>query len=156
MEALVAVGLASNVVQFVDFAGKIISQTIRIYREKPKDTDGDDDEEETHYSHLEAITSDLERFNANLKRSMVSGDGLQAHELSSSDREILRMCGECNKITGSLLTALGKLRGTKKKLWSSFASALKTVWSESEIQALRQTLDSYRQQITLHVLASVR
>ncbi|KAF2681607.1 hypothetical protein K458DRAFT_391569 [Lentithecium fluviatile CBS 122367] len=155
MEALAAVGLASNVVQFVDFAGKIVSQTIRIYRERPRDPAIDDSDEEAPSSHLEKITSDLEQFNKHLTQSLDTCDPNPA-KLSSSDKEIVRICRECQKITDSLLAALRKLRRTNKKLWSSFVAALRTVWSEGEINELRQTLDSYRQQITLHILASVR
>jgi hypothetical protein len=39
MEPLLALGLAANVVQFVDFTSKVLSQTVKIYRSKPDSED---------------------------------------------------------------------------------------------------------------------
>lgn len=151
MEPLSALGVASNVIQFVDFAGKLISRTIHIYRAR---TTRDDDEDD--HSHLERITRHLAEHNEAFKESLDMQQISQPAKLSSADRDILRICTECEQITTKLLTALDKLRSEKVTVWNSFVDALRAVWSEGDIQTLRQTLDSYRQQISLYLLASVR
>jgi hypothetical protein len=40
--------------------------------------------------------------------------------------------------------------------WGSFRKALTVVWKESEIETLQKQLDSFRQQISLHILKSIR
>ena len=40
MESLLALGLAANVVQFVDFTTKVVSETIKIYRSRHEDQEG--------------------------------------------------------------------------------------------------------------------
>ena len=53
MEPLSALGVASNVVQFVDFASKVVSETARIYRGRAR-RDAEDER-----SELERVTNDL-------------------------------------------------------------------------------------------------
>jgi Xaa-Pro aminopeptidase len=148
MEPLSALGVASNVVQFVDFASKVVSETARIYHGRAR-RDAEDER-----SELERVTNDLEDFNKNLTSS------LQSHrnqwQVSQEDKEIIRICADCAKISSKLLAALNTLNPSKVTVWKSFAAALRSIWSEGEIQALRQTLDSYRQQISLYLLAAVR
>lgn len=148
MDPLSALGVASNVVQFVDFASKLVSETARIYRGRAR-RDAEDGR-----SELERVTNDLEGFNKDLASS------LQSHRnqwrVSQEDKEIIRICADCGKISSKLLAALSSLNPSKATVWRSFAAALRSIWSEDEIQALRQTLDGYRQQISLYLLAAVR
>jgi len=83
-------------------------------------------------------------------------DPTKTARLSACDRDILRICLECQEVTTSLQQALAKLRSSKTTLWTSFLDALRTVWSEDDIDSLRQKLDSFRQQMTVLLLVSVR
>lgn len=149
MEPLLALGVASNVVQFIDFTAKVLSRSVKIYR-ATQNGNGDGDA-----TDLESLTIHFEGHNRALTESLrrLQKD---VEEISGPDKEILRMCAECEKLIANVLTTLRGLKASKATLWNSFVSALKTAWSENEIQALRQTLDSYRQQLTLYLLASVR
>lgn len=149
MEPLTALSVASNVVQFVDFATRIVTRTVKVYR---AEAIGEEDE----YYRLDKITRDLQKYNDALKISLQSQDLPQFTNVSSANKEIIRICGDCESITFKLLADLKELRGSKVTLWSSFLQALKTIWSDAEVQTLRQTLDSYRQQMSLYLLASLR
>ncbi|PVH99430.1 hypothetical protein DM02DRAFT_629355 [Periconia macrospinosa] len=149
MDPLTAVGLASNVVQFVDFACKVTTEGVKIYRGAGKK--GEWDEHDT----LESLTESLQEHNKALQGS-INGQHQPQSTLSQTDRELLRMCEECQSMTVRFLSALRRLRSSRVTVWSSFTDALKTVWSEGDISKMRQTLESYRQQITLYLLASVR
>ncbi|KAF2800000.1 hypothetical protein K505DRAFT_293464 [Melanomma pulvis-pyrius CBS 109.77] len=149
MEALTALGLAANVVQFVDFASKIVSQAVKIYRAQ-----GTQDENSEHLT-LEKLTSSLQDYNKALKSSLRHQES-GSFNLSVADKEILEICGQCEKLTRKLLNMLSQLRSSKTNVWTSFVDALKIVWSDDEVQKLRQTLDSYRQQIALLMMISVR
>ncbi|PVI02177.1 hypothetical protein DM02DRAFT_702654 [Periconia macrospinosa] len=146
MEALTAIGLAANVVQFVQFATKIVSHTMRVYRTKEA-SEGD--------LTIGKLTSSLEAHSKALCSSLEyqESDGFS---LSVADKEILEMCRQCEELTRKLLATLGGLRSSKTTMWGSFIGVLKTSWSEEEIEKLCQTLDRYRQQIALLMMASVR
>jgi hypothetical protein len=146
MEPLSALGVASNVVQFVDFATKLVSQTVRIHRAaQSNNKDG---------SSLVLLTTELEKYNRDMTKDLESSLG--SNGMSPEDEQILKTCAECAKISSNLLTTLISLKSSKVTAWTSFVAALKTIWKESEIEELRHTLDSYRQQISLYLLAAVR
>ncbi|KAF2727607.1 hypothetical protein EJ04DRAFT_557278 [Polyplosphaeria fusca] len=146
MEALTALGLASNVVQFVDFASKIVSQAVKIYRAH----DGS-----SEHRTLAGLTSSLQGYNKILKHDLAHQES-EHSDLSAADKQILQICGQCEELTRKLLTTLNDLRSSKMNVWTSFVDALKTVWSDDEVQKMRQILDSYRQQIALLMMVSVR
>ncbi|KAF2122048.1 hypothetical protein BDV96DRAFT_482873, partial [Lophiotrema nucula] len=152
MEALVALGVASNVVQFVDFTAKLITRTTRIYRSTPKSKGAGKDRS----GDLEIITQAFEHYNRDLADSLSLHQESQDSKLAKADKDILRICTDCTKLTAKLLSALNSLKSSKPTAWGSFVLALKTIWSESEIEDLRQTLDSYRQQLSLCLLVAVR
>ena len=145
MEPLSILGVAGNAVQFIDFTAKLISQTIRIYRADPHKKDHE-------YHDLNQITLELQKFTVTSQRALAA----PSQTLSSTDKDILRISEDCEGIANRLLDALGGLRSSKNTLWNSFVDALKTLWNERDIQALQQTLDTYRQQLTLHLLTSAR
>ncbi|KAJ4300045.1 hypothetical protein N0V90_005294 [Kalmusia sp. IMI 367209] len=146
MEPLTALSVASNVVQFIDFASKVINLTVNVYRAKPEGKLGE-------FYYLDKITNNFQTHNDMLKHTLRRRRGLN---LSSTEKELIRICEDCGDINSKLLAALTRLKGSENELWSSFLGALKTVWSEAEIKNLRQALDGHRQQMTLHLLASLR
>ena len=200
MESLVAFGFAANIVQFTEFATKVISQTSRIYRA----------ETELNYQSLDADltqigkqlidytreiqldpsvkeclrprNSDGEQCGANLSskklriknflnpftqshttRANLEGWSIQERldpakvaSLSETDRDILRVCLECEEVASKLQRAIANLGSSKTTLFASFAAALRTIWSEKEIEEMRCKLDRYRQQMTTLLLSSLR
>ncbi|KAH7371108.1 hypothetical protein BKA66DRAFT_424530 [Pyrenochaeta sp. MPI-SDFR-AT-0127] len=203
MESLVALGFAANVVQFVEFATKVISQTIKIHRAAAQ---SEDQVLATDLYHIQCQLEDsirpidLEKsvketlngkivvkeqagFKSLLTRSRTINflhhqsqhqnildptlldeeferqeelNSAKVATLSACDRDILRVCAGCQEIANELQAALTKLKSSKTTLWPSFLEALRTVWSQEEIQSLRQRLDSYRQQMTVLLLVSLR
>ncbi|ORY09742.1 hypothetical protein BCR34DRAFT_602605 [Clohesyomyces aquaticus] len=131
MEPLSALGIATGVIQFVDFTGNLISHSVKIYRARTKAGDHDND---SH--HLETITEDLVTHNAALADSIRAQRNPQSSILASTDEDILRICIECEQIAAKLLVALRKLRSQKVTLWTSFLDALRTIWSEGDVRAL--------------------
>ncbi|KAF2730459.1 hypothetical protein EJ04DRAFT_46187 [Polyplosphaeria fusca] len=161
MEALAALGVASNVIQFVDFTSKVISKGVKIYRARPDpkaravDQLQDASVTDSHNQvFLEQMTIDFDQHNRNLTTA------LRMHasnvDLCAADRGVLRMCDECTVHVSALIRALRSLHSSKASVWSSFITALKTVWSESQIEDLRRLLDTARQQMSLYLLAAVR
>jgi hypothetical protein len=181
MEALAAFGLATNILTFVDFAGKIISQTVKVYRSASQTKDGigqtdlssidfefgkhlkqlsEDDSEESEPPRTQSSFKARKNVKTQ-KHSRVANSKTVRHAktqtfTSAADQEILRIARECTKLGERIRTKLKRLESSKVSLWNSFLEALRSVWSEDEIRRLQEDLDSHRQQIMLLLVASIR
>jgi hypothetical protein len=122
LDPFTAIGLAGNIVQFVDFSIKIVSKASEI----KQSTDGVLREN----WDLEIVTKGLIAINARLKDSVHSpGIALtQEHHRLDDLRE------RCTEVAGELLDALNELkaRGSKSR-WKSLRHALKSVWDRDTI-----------------------
>lgn len=143
MDPLAAFSVAANVIQFVDFTSKLISGSHEIY----KSATG----EAKRNSELKTITKSLMRINLSL--------GKQGPLGSANERELENLCKDCSSVAIDLIRALEQLQiksSGKHQRWSSFKSALLTVWRQEDIDTLEQRVDSFRQQISMHILVSLR
>lgn len=146
MEPMSALSVATAVMQFLDFAGTVASGTWKIY----KSTHG----EFERNADIRMVAVDLTKLNDELRKSI---DHPNLTPFSSRDPDILKLGRDCNEIGEELLTALNSLKSQNKhSLWANFRAALRTVWNQSEVDSLYQKLESYRQQISMHVLVSLR
>ena len=142
MDPLSALSVAAAVVQFIDFGGTIIASTYKIHKSRGKEGEGTD---------VASIATRLANLNSELERSATFSP------TSQIDRDIVILCQQCNKAATSLLDALRELNAASSAtLWDSFKIALRTVWSQGEIDALQTRLETYRQQISMHILAGLR
>jgi hypothetical protein len=142
MDPISALSVAAAVVQFVDFAGTLLSSTRTIHKAFSKEAES--------VSDLRTITNTLQRLNSDIEQSVVGS-------ASSHDKDLLNLCHDCNRTANSLVNALTKLNAQgNSSLWSSFKVALKTVWTQDELDELQKRLDSFRQQISMHILVALR
>jgi hypothetical protein len=61
MESLLTLGIAANVVQFVDFTTKVVSETMKIYRFRHEHEEG------TEGNYLDRIASSILRYTNGFK-----------------------------------------------------------------------------------------
>ena len=147
MDPVSALGVAATVVQFVDFTISLVSGTYKIYNSASYNRDENFD--------LKTITTSLNELNSDLRHSLTPV--ASTHKLSPRNEAIDTLCKECTKVAEKLLSALNGLSGqTKCKLWGSFQQALRTIWSQEEIQSLKKRLDTFRHQISMQILALLR
>jgi hypothetical protein len=143
MDPISALSVAAAVVQFIDFGGTIIASTYAIYKSSSKKSEGTND--------IASITARLVELNCELEQSATFSPTSQV------ERDIAMLCQHCNKAAITLLDALHQLNGASNpNLWNSFKIALRTVWTQGEIDALQTRLESYRQQICMHILVGLR
>src|SRR5438046_1375051 len=131
METLAVIGLIGNIVQFIDFSGKLISNSSQLYKSS-KGALPDNIDTETATNHLVLL-------NRKLKDAATStGDGalerlyliepgdlslsqyrcylvllnrkLKDAATSTGDGALERLCQSCNAVAGELLAALDKVR----------------------------------------------
>ena len=139
-----ALGLAGNIVQFVQFGSDVFGKS----REIAKAASGASLENE----ELGSAVQRLEKICLGLQRSQSQRPGVTS---TSSDTDSLQELAESCRTAGEeILRALlrFKAEGSNKK-WQSFGKALKTVWKKSEIQAMEKRLGSYRDQLMSHLSA---
>jgi hypothetical protein len=148
MDPVIVLGVASAAVQFVDFTGKLVAGTIKIYREERKGKPQHDGDQLKH------ITANLIDLNDQIQASL---EKVKGQPLSVRDQEIARLCRDCNQTANKLISALNQLRSwTRSQFWNCFVQALATIWNEAEIDNLKRTLEGFRSQISMYILVSIR
>lgn len=145
LDPLTAISLAGNVVQFVEFSGRIISKT----RELTKSSHGTTEEA----YNAEILIRDLVRITQQVK------DGARTASSSSTeeDKGLERLCNGCISLSERLIKSLEKLKlkeGAGKR--QAFIHALKSVWLQKELESGERQLATYRGQLEVRVLASFR
>ncbi|KAF2017574.1 hypothetical protein BU24DRAFT_317882, partial [Aaosphaeria arxii CBS 175.79] len=145
MEPLSALSIATAVVQFLDFAGNIVTSTWEISKSSSGDSNRNSD--------LRGITQNLQELNGTLRQA-VNDPNLVP--FSSQDQEIADLCRKCNDVAEKLIGILDRVRSSSRdSTWPSFRAALRTMWNQDEVDNLQRTLDSYRQQISMLILVAM-
>ncbi|KAI1129080.1 hypothetical protein F5Y10DRAFT_264542 [Nemania abortiva] len=146
MDPLVALGLASNVAQFVGFASKLISTSLEIHESLSGCTD-DVSILDTVYGRLNDLSAGLRTCSET--RLVVS---LEPSESVAAIRDLSHTCQEdCRK----LMTIVKNIKlgaGLKgPKLWLSFKAAVKVALEKNEITRLEERLSRTQVTLTLHI-----
>ncbi|KAL1613149.1 hypothetical protein SLS60_001381 [Paraconiothyrium brasiliense] len=143
MEPLSALGLASSVIQIVDFSGRLLAKSREIY------TSAEGTIEE--HGLLEESANNLAELSVALSAPLhgIEKQRLQSRQkVHAADRQLLRLCTDCKNVTTRLLAELDRLKskGPHGKL-KSVQQALRHMGSQSEILNLKGKLDDIRKQV---------
>lgn len=150
MEALAALGLASNIVQFIQFTSNVIGAAVEL-RDAPAGSST------TEILTLDALYTQLHHISVALEASheraaaylMTDGPAV------ASFRTLSALCKEdCKR----LLETVSQLRvqPSSSGKWKSFRVALKVAWKKSEIKDLEDRLSKTQTTMTLHVCTIAR
>jgi hypothetical protein len=131
MDPLTAIGLASAVVQFVDFSTKLISGAHKLYESASGAT--------SEHLELEGLASNLRQQSEEVTPLNVAN----AAALSGEDKDLISLGRQCRDVADELLTVLDglKLKDGSYKRIRSFYLTLKSVRKEDEIVAIQKRLD---------------
>jgi hypothetical protein len=138
MEGLAAVGLASNILQFVHFSTKIVSETLKIWRngeEALKDT-----------KELSIVIAHLQGLLCKLENGRQDGD----------DATLGELIGQCSLLTKEMLEALDKLgfnnrTGKTARFWESLVLSTKLRLKMSTILELENRVNRLRNAVCTHL-----
>jgi len=166
MEALAGLGLAGNVVQFVQFATTLISAGVEI-SDSLQGATRQIVELEKIYTRLSVFTSELRKpksdacsdtYLQRLAASLSSVSQESDLELQTHIQSLEDLADDCKLVCGQLLDVLRALRvdGSSRRPFKSFMAALKTAWSSKRIQALEDTLRRFQSVISLHFFPLLR
>ena len=142
METLAAVGLAGSIIQFVDFASRLVRHSTEIARSGNGTL--------VEYADIERASNDLVLLNARLHDK----DGAVGAEV---DEDLCKICESCDRIAKDLLSSLNKVKGKgTKHRWQSISVALRSSLAKSEIKDLEQRLSQLRHQLNLRLTVNLR
>lgn len=132
MDPFSALGFAANVVQFIDCAWRLVSETRAI----AKSMDGCS--EETRL--LIDIIDDMEASNAALDN------------IASEDSNLRQIIRQCKTLSRTLMTILKTMTTDEdQSQWTSFRAALRGMWKKSEIESLFENVSRLRMRILEHL-----
>jgi len=139
-----ALGVAGNIVQFLDFGSKLVSKGREIY----SSADGSS----ITNVELEIISQDLHE----ITDSLASTPPFNSIQISNlGDDEMRRLATSCKTVAEQLLGVVRDLKvdeTCKHRRWKSFRQALKSVWKDGDIQSLQDRLDGFRGQLTIRLI----
>jgi hypothetical protein len=139
METLAIISLVGNVVQFVDFSGKLIAKSTELYR-----------------SNEGALAENIDAETATNYLVLLSNKIKDAATIASDDA-LKRLCESCKSTADELLAALDKVKvNGKQDRWKSIRKALRSVWSKEQICELEGRLARFREELNLHVIVDLR
>jgi hypothetical protein len=129
-----ALGLAGNIITFIDFSWKLLSGAHSIYRSHSGTSESNE--------VLEMIARDVSTLSK----------AVRVEQSSFEDSNIYGLAKETKRVADELLKALEKLKVQgRTSRWKSLKAALKDVWSREEIEDLEQRLSKLQAQVTAHV-----
>jgi N-terminal domain on NACHT_NTPase and P-loop NTPases len=139
LDPLTAIGLAGNIITFIDFSYELFMSTKKIYSSASETHSGS--------NSLETLSSNLRDIAKKLQTPIAPPP--QGQQLPSDDLQ--NLARNCYKAAAELLEVLEKLAPKNKSIWNSFLSALKTEWRKERIDEMGRRLDSFRLQMILQL-----
>ena len=128
MDPVAALGLAGNIVQFVNFSCKVLQDGKILY----KSTTGASAENDV----LEVICRDLIDLDNALTAPSAPG------AIPDSMRSL---ASRCKEVAAELLGILDKIRVREpRQKWKSFVQALRSVWRKEQIEELLKRMERLR------------
>ncbi|KEZ45757.1 hypothetical protein SAPIO_CDS1557 [Scedosporium apiospermum] len=141
MEPVSAVGLASSIITFVEFAFKLVTGALEVYRS----VDGTLEEN----ARLERVIGDL--------NSIVDDLGKKGGGGCRSERAIRDLAVECQADAELLVDILKSLKVPgRRTLWKSVTAQWKALLRKDEITGLKERLQEYRSEIMLNLMLLLR
>lgn len=140
MEPLTAIGLASNILSFIDFGARVVSSAIEIYK---SDASGITEERR----NTEAVVTEMRYFAS----KMQPPDDAQ---LTGDEKALCALAKECHGLAAQIIALVEKVKpkpNGQKSMRASMLAAVKTRWYESDSRKLEGRLGDCRAQLDLQL-----
>jgi len=141
-EPLTIIGLASNIISFVDFGFKLVSEAKNV-RDSLHGTTPEINE-------LEQTLARVQRLSAQLQSEAVTGP----QQLSQDEKDILGTVNECNALAKDIAKRTKNLKvrdNARFKLLEYGKVALSEIFHTKEIEDLRRRLDKVEQRLRFNI-----
>ncbi|KAJ8133152.1 hypothetical protein O1611_g474 [Lasiodiplodia mahajangana] len=149
MDPLTAIGLAGNVIQFVQFTSDLTRTAVEICK-SPTGCAADILTLDSLYQQLNNFNDRLASGHSSTMSAQLGGRSCASALDIPSFRELSLLCkSDCEKLLSVVGTLKGK--GGPGKRWQSFRTALRMVWRKEEIEELEKRLNRTQTTMTLHI-----
>lgn len=147
-EAVLSIGLAANIAQFVGYGISIVAETREIYYSAR----GAKEEN----LELERVIYDVQKFNDQICASALSCSGIP---MSADEGAIRNLAIDCQPLVDKILGVLKTLQARNSRTFpklEAFRKALRSAVKKGEIEDLVDRLRAIEDQITLHLINLLR
>ncbi|KAK1751211.1 hypothetical protein QBC47DRAFT_85811 [Echria macrotheca] len=159
MEATAALGIAGNVVQFLEFGQKLCRTFSQIHRSATGVTEHNNDTEiliHSFASNVGVISGDLAKYCAHLGATKGPDGGMNSGQGGDQMQAVIRGCGE---VAVDLLGRLDKLKscsGLPVGKRKAILTTVKAMWKGKELEDLELKLSRFRKELQWIVVVSLR
>jgi hypothetical protein len=144
MDPISALGVAGTVVQFVQFAAALVNNVREIHHSASGTS--------LATQELEAIHSTLSQFSKDLRRHSPRGQLRYGRELDGLAKRCIDDCDRLLKLADQLKVE----NGEKKRWWKSFQKAMLELWTQKDVEDLRQRINDSQASMVLVLCACSR
>jgi len=147
LDPLTALSLAGTIVQFVDFGSKLVSRSKELY--------GSANGSLSVNEELDLVTQTLLKLVAKLQRPHESD--VLAESGADDYQSLVELCSSCAQVAGEIITKLENLKMTgKPRRLRSLQQAVKSCWTERDLDALFKRLSMLRQALETQIIVRLR
>lgn len=153
MEALAALGVAGNTVQFLDFATRLCVTSINIYQ----GVNGTSASNAQAEALLKSFIETIDEVSSNLGQYCVALGAASEQASGRGEARISSIITDCQAIAEDLLRRFDKLKSSGKPgIWKSFVAGVKCTWRKHELEDLEDRLRKNRSELEWCILLSLR
>jgi hypothetical protein len=139
MDPFAAIGLAGNIVTFIDFAVKLVSKTSEVYRSATGETEAQ--------RALKIITTDLDSISKRLSAPL-------PESCSGPEKELADLASDCKREAESLLSILAALsRPVKGRLPAAKVVLNTFLRKKEEVEERSKKLAEFRSALVLRLVS---
>lgn len=140
LDPLSAFSVACNVLQIVETSLRVLGKTAECYKS------GTPDEVSALIGNLYTIEGLSDELRG------VTPDPLGKDPLSPAELRLVGANEECLRLSGDFIQLLDGLRATKRSVWHSLGSSVKTMWYQDKLAGLEKAVSESRANLTLAFL----
>jgi hypothetical protein len=153
MEAVAALGVAGNVVQFLDFATKLCVTSVEIYQR----TSGASAANSQAETLLKSFVDTIDEISSDLAKYFTSLNAASTQAQQQGDTQICNIIADCQQVASDLTRRFDKLKTSGKPgKWKSFVAGVKCIWREKELEELHSRLKRNREELEWRIMLSLR
>lgn len=136
MDPLTAIGLASNILSFIDFSFNLIGGSHRLLNSASGLT--------PENCRLGTVVEDLKVVTERLVSDLPGK--------TQNEKELCKLADDCHTISRELLDILSRLKlGDKKSKWNAFRAKWQSMMQEKSIASIEESLRSYQSMILIRL-----
>ena|SRR5438034_577290 len=143
MDPFTAIGLAGNIITFIDFGFQVVSTAREIYGSNSGTTSENED--------LEFLTGKVSNLALNLDPKIPTS------QMTDDERNLNSVAVECTRLSNDLLDLLKNLKARKTgSTKESLRAVWRNIWKKKEKTELEKRLERCRQLLHLQLTSAAR